>query len=492
MNITRQVWIQLSIFIVVSVTAVSVMAVGYMRLPLLLFGAGRYTVTLQLPNAGNLYPRANVTYRGTTVGQVKSVHLTETGVEAVLSLESDFKIPSDLNAEVHSQSAIGEQYVALLPRSDTSAPLSNGAVIPRVRASIPPDINSLLDATNRGLTAIPQGNLKTVIDESYTAVGGLGPELDRLVKGSTSLAIDARANLNDLTNVIDNVGPVLDSQTDSGSAIQRWAANLATITGQLRAKDSAVAGVIQRAGGATDEARQLIDRLQPTLPIVLANLVSVDQVAVTYRQSLEQLLVLLPQGAGFMQAFDVPNRNTKQAYKGGFLSFNLNLNLPPPCTTGFLPASQRRSTSLIDYPDRPAEDLYCRVPQDSVFKARGARNFPCVTRPGKRAPTAKMCESDENYVPLNDGYNWKGDPNATLSGQPIPQPAPDAPPGQSGRAPDAPPAQSGVVLPPIGAADYDPATGTYVGPDGHVYTQGNLAQSSRKEQTWQAMLLPPP
>ena len=30
-----------------------------------------------------------------------------------------------------------------------------------------------------------------------------------------------------------------------------------------------------------------------------------------------------------------------------------------------------------------------------------------------------MCESNEYYVPLNDGYNWKGDPNATLSGQPI-------------------------------------------------------------------------
>ena len=32
-----------------------------------------------------------------------------------------------------------------------------------------------------------------------------------------------------------------------------------------------------------------------------------------------------------------------------------------------------------------------------------------------------MCESNEYYVPLNDGYNWRGDPNATLSGQPIPQ-----------------------------------------------------------------------
>ena len=36
-----------------------------------------------------------------------------------------------------------------------------------------------------------------------------------------------------------------------------------------------------------------------------------------------------------------------------------------------------------------------------------------------------------------------------------------------------------------------PATGTYVGPDGHVYTQANLARSATEEQTWQTMLLPP-
>ncbi len=30
-------------------------------------------------------------------------------------------------------------------------------------------------------------------------------------------------------------------------------------------------------------------------------------------------------------------------------------------------------------------------------------------------------------MPLNDGYNWKGDPNATLSGQPVPQLPPGTP-----------------------------------------------------------------
>jgi phospholipid/cholesterol/gamma-HCH transport system substrate-binding protein len=114
---------------------------------------------------------------------------------------------------------------------------------------------------------------------------------------------------------------------------------------------------------------------------------------------------------------------------------------------------------------------------------RGVRNLPCETRPGKRAPTVEMCESDEQYVPLNDGFNWKGDPNATLSGQPVPPMVPGIPPIPAG--PAAPPPA------PIAVAQYDPATGTYTGPDGRQYTQANLAGTAMSPGTWQDLLVPP-
>ena len=498
MRMTRQILIQMAIFAVIATTALAIMVLGYMRLPALL-GVGQYRVTLQLPETGGLYPRGNVTYRGVEVGEVKSVNLTDTGVVAELSLNSDVKIPADLDAEVHSVSSVGEQFVQLLPRSGEGPILRDGDVIPKDRATVPTDINTVLDNTNRGLEAIPRDNLQTVIDEAYVAVGGLGPELRRLVTGSTTLAIDARKNLDSLTTLIDQSKPVLDTQTDTAGSIQAWAANLASISGQLQRQDPAVAGILEKGPGAAEEVRALFDRLRPTLPIVLANLVSVGEVAVTYQPSLEQLLVLLPQGTAVTQAVGVHKRYTKQDYKGDALEFNLNLaipllpapiplppqQLPPPCTTGFLPAQQQRVPVFEDYPDRPPGDVYCRVPQDAPFNVRGARNLPCITVPGKRAPTWQQCESDEQYVPLNDGYNWKGDPNATLSGQDVPHVPPEVSPAEVASPPS-------PVPPPIAAAEYDPATGTYVGPDGHVYTQSNLARNATEEQTWQTMLLPPP
>jgi len=309
----------------------------------------------------------------------------------------------------------------------------------------------------------------------------LGPEIARSIRGGAALASAARNNLDDITNVIDNLPPVLDTQTQTSDSIQLWTANLADVTKQVQDNDAALRGVLRDAGPAADQGRQLLDQLKPTLPVLLANLVSIGQVAVAYRNNIEQLLVLLPEGTATIQATGVANKNTQQAYRGAYISFNLNLNLPPACTTGFLPATQIRVPTEVDAPDRPAGDLYCRVPQDSPFNVRGARNTPCATAPGKRAPTAKMCESDQDYVPLNDGYSWKGDPNATLSGQPIPQVSP---------GPAATSATDGAT-PPVTVTEYDPATGTYVGPDGHRYTQTNLAGVASTAQTWQSMLLPP-
>lgn len=478
MHLNRQARIQLIVFTVIALVALTVMGLRYMKLPVKLFGVGHYVVALELPRTGGLYETGNVTYRGSKVGRVRAVRLTDTGVIAELSLTSGIDIPRDLRAEVHSQSAIGEQYVELLPRNDTSPPLKDGDVIGVADTSVPTDINTVLDAVRTGLQAIPRENLKTVIDESYTAVGGLGPELSTIIDGTATLALDARENLDPLLALIDNAKPVMESQIQTSEAITAWASQVATVTRQLKDHDGAVSGILENGGPALAEGRRLVGRLQPTLPILMANLVSVAQVGLVYRNGIEQLLVLLPQLVAIEQGAFLANVNTNQDYKGAYLSFNLNLNLPPTCTTGFLPAQQTRSAALQDYPVRAPGDLYCRVPQDSEFNVRGARNLPCVTRPGKRAATVKLCESDEPYVPLNDGYNWKGDPNATVTDQAIPHMPPGTPP-------QAPPP------PPIPGVLYDPATGGYVGPDGRRYIQSDFAESAPAQKTWQSMLVPP-
>jgi phospholipid/cholesterol/gamma-HCH transport system substrate-binding protein len=501
MRLHRRTIITLAVFSAISLIAAGLVGLYYANLPAAYLGIGRYTVRMELDRAGELYRAGNVTYRGVEVGRVAKVHLTDTGVEAVLSLKSGIHIPADLTAHVHSASAIGEQYVDLIPRSATGPMLKNNDVIPQDRTTIPPNVNSLLAAVSRGLHAIPRDNLKTLVDESYVAVGGLGPELSRLFAGGAKLATEARQNLDAITTLIDEPKPVFDSQIDTSDSVQAWAAHLANITKQIQTveqNNGDLTGTIRQLGPLFSSIAQVADRLEPTLPGVVSNLDSVGDVGLTYRDSLEALLTEVPQVVADSQTIQLADKDMKGPYRGLYLDFNLNLNWPPPCTTGFFPVQQQRSAVFEDTPPRPPGLVYCRIPQDSPFNAvRGARNYPCETRPGKRAPTVKQCESDKPYVPLNDGFNWKGDPNATLTGQgvpefdpgtPIPAGFPGGPPAPPGQAPGQAPAPA--APPPVAAAQYDPATGEYVGPDGQRYKQPTLS-GGLKERTWQQMLTPP-
>ena len=131
----------------------------------------------------------------------------------------------------------------------------------------------------------------------------------------------------------------------------------------------------------------------------------------------------------------VANRNTKQDYTRPVSGLQAQPEPAAGLQHRFSPTQQQRVPTFEDIPTGPQGDLYCRVPQDFAFNVRGARNYPCLTAPGKRAPTVKMCDSNEQYVPLNDGFNWKGDPNATLSGQAVPQLPPGSAPGAAAHPP---------------------------------------------------------
>src|SRR6201996_3812132 len=229
LRLNRRTWIQLAILTLVTVVSCGAMAFNFMKLPATLFGIGEYNVTVDLPQSGGLYETSVVTYRGTDVGQVKSIEVTATGVRALLALRSGVKVPSDVQASVHSRSAVGEH----------SRALQAGDIIPAGRVDVPVDIGHLLDLTNKALQAIPRDNLRTVIDESNRAVSGLGPELSRIVDGSTALAIAGGRTVGPLAALIDQTPPVLNSQVQTSDSIARWASRAASITGQLKAQDAA-------------------------------------------------------------------------------------------------------------------------------------------------------------------------------------------------------------------------------------------------------------
>ncbi|MEZ0338807.1 MCE family protein [Mycobacterium sp. pV006] len=534
--LTRFVRNQLIIFAIASIVGVAVMVFAYMQVPTLV-GIGRLTVKLELPASGGLYRFSNVTYRGVQIGKVTSVALTENGAEATLSLDTSPKVPADLQAEVRSVSAVGEQYVDLRPNTDSGPYLENGSRIPMQRTTIPQEVGPMLDQLSAMVGSLPKDRIPELLDETYEAFNGAGPEFGSLLDSAAKVSDEVSGVSDQARALVDDVKPLLDSQAETTQAIRTWARSLSGVTAQVVQNDPQVRAILQQGPGFAQEVSSLLEQVKPTLPILLANLTTVGQVLLTYNPSIEQLLVLFPSIIAAQQSFGLP-QNVPSGLPLG--DFALTISDPNPCTVGFLPPSQWRNPedeTVVDTPD----GLYCKLPQDSPLNVRGARNYPCMAHPGKRAPTVELCNDPRGFVPLAIRQHILGphpfDPNlvkqgvpiddtvegedrihAPLEGTPLPPgaqrmgtppvsppgtppfpvgpPAPGAPAAPpapvepaAGATPVAPSAFGGAASegPSVASASYDPNTGNYVAPDGSLQQITDVTSGSAPT-SWKDLL----
>jgi phospholipid/cholesterol/gamma-HCH transport system substrate-binding protein len=518
--LTRFIKRQLVIFSILTAVALLVLGWYYLRIPTLV-GIGQYDLKAELPASGGLYPTANVTYRGITIGKVTAVEPTQKGAEATMSIDSSYKIPLDSVANVHSVSAVGEQYLDLVSQGKAHGFFQPGQTM--THGTVPSEIGPALDTANRGLTVLPKDKIGQLLDETAEAVGGLGPALQRLVDSTQAIVGDFKTNINQVDDIIQNSAPILDSQATSRSAIEQWAHNLNILGGEAAQTDSHLKSALSQAAPTADQINSVFSDVRESLPQTLANTEIVFDMLKRYHPGVEQLLVFLPQLGSIVQAISAPYEKDRMAA----LDLSLAINYPPPCLTGFLPAPEWRApadTSIAPL----RENNYCRIPQD--FQAnvvRGARNMPCMDVPGRRAPTPQECRSNQPYVPL--GTNpWFGDPNQILNcpapgarcNQAVkpgfvipapsvnnglnPLPADRLPPAGLTPPPKSDPLQrpgSGTVQcngqqpnpciytpggPP--AAVYSPMSGEVAGPDGSKYSVNNSRTTG--DDGWKEMLAP--
>ncbi|WP_328398172.1 MCE family protein [Nocardia sp. NBC_00416] len=479
--LSRFVRAQLIIFSVLSVIGLVVMSVFYMKLPTLA-GIGTIEVTVELPEAGGLYRFGNVTYRGIQVGKVTSVELAGDGVRAKLAIDGAHRIPADLTAEVRSVSAVGEQYVDLLPRTDSPPYLYDGATVERRDTEIPQPVGPMLDRLSALVGTIPKDDLRRLLDEMFAGVNGASNDLDSLLTSAEQLTETMNGVGEQTRTLVQDAAPLLDSQVQSADAIRIWTRSTADVTGQLVANDPQIRTLLHSGPGFADEVSELLDSVKLTLPVLLSNLTSVGRLAVTYNAGLEQLLVLLPPAVSLVQAV----QPTKNASGLGIGDFRVSgVSDPPACTVGFLPPSEWRSPQDVTTIDTP-DNLYCKLPQNHAVAVRGARNIPCAGNPAKRAPTAAICDSDQDFVPVAPEQPVVGpyprDPE--LEEQGVPPDSRFSPPPGNAPAADTSPAPGGA--PTVAFAQYDPSTGEYMGSDGRLYRQTDLVSGSHR--TWEEML----
>jgi phospholipid/cholesterol/gamma-HCH transport system substrate-binding protein len=373
-------------FLIIGVLVIGYIGTRYADLGRYVGLRGYYVVALDLPETGGLFPGSDVTYRGVSVGRVGDLRLTDDGVRADLHIDdSSPRIPADLSAVVANLSAVGEEYVDLRPNADSGPYLASGSRIARTSAQVPPPVTNLLTNVNSLASSVPLDSLRTVVDELGSTFQGHGEDLQRLLDTSNEFTQAADKASPATNQLIDDSQTVLSTQREEGDALLSFANSARLLAGQLDSSDADLRRLITAGPSAATQVSGLLRDLDPSLSVVLANLLTTSDIAVTRQRGIEELLVRLPQA--------VAAGSTAITPKGASFGMSLTFFSPLPCTKGYGGTTYRNGLDTTPAPPLNT-GASCTSPPSTGKDVRGSANapsgggVPSPARPGSLSTAA--------------------------------------------------------------------------------------------------------
>ncbi|AXB44328.1 MCE family protein [Amycolatopsis albispora] len=379
--LTTRVRVQVLAFVVVALSAVAFIGGKYAGLGQL-FGGSGYVVSLRLADGGGVFTNGEVTYRGVAVGRVGELRLTDEGMEVDLRIDGSAPpIPVNSAAVVSNRSAVGEQYVDLQPRTGDGPFLEDGSSIPMESARVPLPVQDLLANLSSLNASVPTDALRTVVDEFYDAFHGAGPDLQVLLDSSTAFTKTAAAHLPQTQELLTDGTTVLQTQLDSSDAWKSFSSNAKLFAGELASADGDLRALIGTAPQAATQISGLLEDTDPSLSILLANLLTTADVFATRTAGMEELFATIPKA--------VAATSTSIDPVSGDLSIVTKLVDPPVCKQGYEGTQRRTPLELAPLPMNT--EAACTLPKGSASSVRGSQNapkggVPPVAVPGSALP----------------------------------------------------------------------------------------------------------
>lgn len=361
---TRGVKIRLIAFVVLSAVGIVYVAASYLGLVDKALGRGVH-IHATLPTSGGLFEGSEVTYRGLKVGKVEAMHVTKSGLVMDLNLKQGTRIPRDSPMYVHNLSAVGEQYLDFEPKSKAGPFARNGDTIAGSKASLPESEEALLVTLNAFVQSVDKKSLTTVVAELGKTFHNTAVPLRSMVDSGSTFVQAARESQQQTIELVNTGETVLRTQQSNSENIRTFARDLADLTGTLKNRDADLRTILQGGGATAREVNDLLKGLEPTLPVFIGNLVTVNQVVTVRLAALEQVLVTFP-------------RMISSGFTGtpgdGYGHINLqNDNSVKPCTKGYKPPSQWKAGTDLS--------------EGKIFPARCLEGPPANMRGNKYAPS---------------------------------------------------------------------------------------------------------
>ncbi len=255
----------------------------------------RISVNVLLEDAGGVFTSQEVTYRGITVGQVGKMSVVDEGVKIELDINAANKIPKeDIEARVMFKSAVGEQFVDLLPGSNDPPYLEDGDTIPQDQTSLPVSTQELLTTVEAVLRGVPPEDLKGAVDALGGGLTGRGPDLATIIE-STAILADLFADRGDeLEGILKKGTKVGDAFLKSKEDFARAIKQLVTVSDSLASSTGDIERLMKGGNLTSREVVRLLRKNNKGINEFLAEFAEVNELQAQHGDDISVLLRFLP------------------------------------------------------------------------------------------------------------------------------------------------------------------------------------------------------
>ena len=227
-------------------------------------------------------------------------------------------------------------------------------------------VQTLLTNIDGLVQSVPANDLHTLVDELDTATHGTTTDLQTLLDSTHSFIGAATEHMPQLTRLVADSATVLHTQNDEAAALSQFGVNAKLIADQLQSSDADLRSLIGTVPQLSVQVSQLIKDTDPSLGVLIANLLTTATVALGRHDAIQELLIAAPQAVGAGTS----------AIAGGTANFGLSLTFFDPlgCTAGYDGTDRRTG---LDAATKPLNtQARCALPPSSGTGVRGAQNAP--------------------------------------------------------------------------------------------------------------------
>lgn len=312
----------------------------------------RYTIHVTFAESGGVFTGQEVTYRGVTVGRVGEMKVVREGVRMQLIIEKKYnRIPQDgTKVRVMFKSAVGEQFVDLLPQKRTGPFLASGDEIPITATELPVQQEELLRLLDRVLAGVPPRSIGALNDALGQGLTGKGPDLREafnVIDPLTAALANRADELNSLAIAGDKVGTAFDA---TAAQFEAGIKGLGPTASALGRGADGLGRLLEAGQEYVPDVRDLVDKRKAQIDHLLSALGKTTKLTADNIESVSDLLDWLPLLLdALVQSYDEDTNR----FRFGLIAAEVR---NPPCSYG---TPRRVHTAYGDAPYHPILDFDC-------------------------------------------------------------------------------------------------------------------------------------